>query len=118
MSHPLEVSYNSYLSAMEQSRSIRANARKMFGLHLREARKNLKMTVRELGDKIGVTGSLINQVETTSKSILKKHHISEIVKLCLDAKPHSKPKADSRKAEESSIQSQPDSKSEVLNTAE
>jgi ribosome-binding protein aMBF1 (putative translation factor) len=114
--HQLEVAYNSYLSAIEHSRNIKHNARKMFGAHLRDARLRLGFSVRELGDKIGVTGSLINQIETSAKSVLKKEQIGKIIELCSDAKLHSKLKADSRKEEESSTQFQPDSKSEALNT--
>lgn len=116
--HQLEVAYNSYLSAIEHSRNIKHNARKMFGAHLRDARLRLGFSVRELGDKIGVTGSLINQIETSAKSVLKKEQIGKIIELCSDAKLHLRQKADSRKEEASSTQSQPDSKSEALNTAE
>lgn len=114
--HPLEAAYNSYLSAIQHSRSIKHNARKMFGSYLRDCRNGLGLSVRDLGDKIGVTGSLINQIETSSKSILKKQHIEKIVALCSDAKLHSKLKADSRKEEGNSIPFQPDSKNEALNT--
>ena len=114
--HPLEAAYNSYLSAIQHSRSIKHNARKMFGSYLRDCRNGLGLSVRDLGDKIGVTGSLINQIETSSKSILKKQHIEKIVALCSDAKLHSKLKADSRKEEVNSTPFQPDSKSEALNT--
>jgi hypothetical protein len=41
------------------------------------------MTVRELGERIGVTGSLINQIEVNSKSILKKEQVEKIIELCL-----------------------------------
>ena len=61
--------------------------------------------------------SSATKIQKSSKSILKKQHIQKIVAICLDAKNPSKPKADSRKEEESSTQSQPDSKSEALNTA-
>jgi len=115
--HQLEIAYKSYISAMEHSKAIKVNARRMFGVHLRDVRLQLGLSVRELGDKIGVTGSLINQIETSSRSILAKKQIDAIIQLCLDAKKLSKPKADSRKEEESSIQFQPDSKSEALNTA-
>jgi transcriptional regulator with XRE-family HTH domain len=114
--HPLEIAYNSYMTAIEHSRSIKQNARKMFGVYLRDCRNRLGLSVRDFGDKIGVTGSLINQIETSSKSILKKQHIEKIIALCSDAKKTSKQKADSRKEEESSTQFQPDSKSEALNT--
>jgi len=40
------------------------------------------MTVRQLGDKIGVTGSLINQIEVNSKSILKKEQVDKVIELC------------------------------------
>lgn len=40
------------------------------------------MTVRELGERIGVTGSLINQIEVNSKSILKKEQVEKIIELC------------------------------------
>ena len=116
--HPLEAAYNSYLSAIQHSRSIKHNARKMFGSYLRDCRNGLGLSVRDLGDKIGVTGSLINQIETSSKSILKKQHIEKIVALCSDAKLHSKLKADSRKEEESSVHLASDPESVVSNTAD
>jgi hypothetical protein len=40
------------------------------------------MTVRELGEKIGVTGSLINQIEVNAKSILPREQVEKIVALC------------------------------------
>jgi hypothetical protein len=49
----------------------------------------LRLTVRELGDKIGVTGSLINQIEVNSKSILKKEQVEKVIALCTSS---SKPK--------------------------
>lgn len=114
--HQLEAAYNSYISAMEHSKVIKTNARRVFGAHLRATRTELGMSVRELGDKIGVTGSLINQIEKSSKSILKRQHIQKIVDICLNAKNPSKPKADLRKEVVSSTPSQQDSKSEALNT--
>ena len=47
-----------------------------------EATREFSKETRELGDKIGVTGSLINQIETTSKSVLKQEKVSEIIALC------------------------------------
>ena len=44
------------------------------------------MTVRELGDKIGVTGSLVNQIEVNSKSILKKEQVDKVIGLCYKEK--------------------------------
>jgi hypothetical protein len=43
------------------------------------------MTVRELGERIGVTGSLINQIEVNSKSILKKEQVEKIIELCVSS---------------------------------
>jgi len=60
------------------------------------------MTVRELGDKIGVTGSLINQIEVNSKSILKKEQVDKVIELCT---PSSKSKTASTTSE--SVPSQP-----------
>jgi hypothetical protein len=40
------------------------------------------MTVRELGEKIGVTGSLISQIEINAKSILPREQVEKIVALC------------------------------------
>lgn len=54
------------------------------------------MSVRELGEKIGITGSLINQVEMTGKSVLKKNIIERIVELCYAATSHSNQEADSK----------------------
>jgi len=60
----------------------------------------LKLTVRELGDKIGVTGSLVNQIEVNSKSILKKEQVEKVIALCYEEKPHLKQKRVSKSAEE------------------
>jgi transcriptional regulator with XRE-family HTH domain len=82
MKHPLEDAYNACATAYEQSRMVRSIGRKTFANQLRETRRTLKLTVRELGDKIGVTGSLINQIEVNSKSILKKEQVDKIISLC------------------------------------
>lgn len=100
-SHDLKVAYENYLASIEKSKEIRHSARKLFGTSLRQTRKQLGMTVRELGARIGVTGSLINQVETVCKSILKPEHIDKIVSLCYEEKPRCGQKQDSKSAEES-----------------
>lgn len=115
--HQLEVAYNSYLSAIEHSRDIKHNARKMFGAHLRDARLRLGFSVRELGDRIGVTGSLINQIETSAKSVLKKEQIEKIIELCSKGKVHLRQKQALRKEEEDSIHLANEPESEALNTA-
>jgi transcriptional regulator with XRE-family HTH domain len=104
MKHPLETAYESCMSAYEQSRTIRSLGRKTFASQLRETRRLLKLTVRELGDKIGVTGSLVNQIEVNSKSILKKEQVEKVIALCYKEKrPYRK--QDSKNEEESSEQS-------------
>lgn len=115
--HQLQVAYNSYIAAIEHSRTIKHNARKMFGISLRDTRDRLGLSVRDLGEKIGVTGSLINQIETSSKSILKKSHIEKILLLCSEEKLKSNQKPDSKKGVGNLTPFQPDSKSEALNTA-
>jgi len=105
MKHPLETAYESCMSAYEQSRTIRSLGRKTFASQLRETRRLLKLTVRELGDKIGVTGSLVNQIEVNSKSILKKEQVEKVIALCYKEKrPYRK--QDSKNEVESSEQSQ------------
>lgn len=89
MKHPLEDAYETCMSAYEQSRTVRSLGRKTFANQLRETRRMLRLTVRELGDKIGVTGSLINQIEVNSKSILKKEQVEKVIALCTSS---SKPK--------------------------
>jgi transcriptional regulator with XRE-family HTH domain len=104
MKHPLETAYESCMSAYEQSRTIRSLGRKTFASQLRETRRLLKLTVRELGDKIGVTGSLVNQIEVNSKSILKKEQVEKVIALCYKEKrPYRK--QDSKSEGESSDQS-------------
>jgi transcriptional regulator with XRE-family HTH domain len=104
MKHPLETAYESCMSAYEQSRTIRSLGRKTFASQLRETRRLLKLTVRELGDKIGVTGSLVNQIEVNSKSILKKEQVEKVIALCYKEKrPYRK--QDSKSEAESSEQS-------------
>jgi hypothetical protein len=84
--HQLEIAYENYLSAVEYSKSIKNNARKIFAIHLKETRIGLGLSVREFGEKIGVTGSLISQIELSSKSILSKEQIDKVVQLCVNAK--------------------------------
>ena len=96
MKHPLYEAYESCMTAYEQSRYIRSIGRKTFANQLRETRKKIGMTVRELGDKIGVTGSLINQIEVNSKSILKKEQVDKVIELCT---PSSKSKTASTTSE-------------------
>lgn len=93
MNHPLAQAYDKYIQSVEESRKIKTSARRVFGKELRAARTSLGMSVRELGDKIGITGSLINQVEMSGKSVLKKSIIERIVELCY-AKNLSSPKQD------------------------
>ena len=100
MKHPLEDAYETCMSAYEQSRTVRSLGRKTFANQLRETRRMLRLTVRELGDKIGVTGSLINQIEVNSKSILKKEQVEKVIALCYEEKPHLKQKRVSKSAEE------------------
>lgn len=94
MNHPLAQAYETYIQSVEESRKIKNSARRVFGKELRAARASLGMSVRELGDKIGITGSLINQVEMTGKSVLKKHIIERIVELCYAAGNRSEPKSE------------------------
>lgn len=99
MKHPLETAYDSCMSAYEQSRTIRSLGRKTFASQLRETRRQLNLTVRELGDKIGVTGSLVNQIEVNSKSILKKEQVEKVIALCFrEKRPYRK--QDLKSAEE------------------
>lgn len=85
MKHPLEEAYDSCMMAYEQSRTVRSIGRRTFAQQLRETRRKLNMTVRELGERIGVTGSLINQIEVNSKSILKKEQVEKIIELCVSS---------------------------------
>jgi len=92
--------------AYEQSRTVRSIGRRTFAQQLRETRKKLSMTVRELGERIGVTGSLINQIEVNSKSILKKEQVDKVIGLCYKEKRPYK-KQDSKSEAENLDQSQP-----------
>lgn len=104
MKHPLAEAYDHYLESLSISREIKNSARHAFGSTLRTTRKSLGMSVRELGNKIGITGSLINQVEMSGKSVLKKSIIERIVELCY-AKNLSSPKQDSGSPESESSKS-------------
>jgi len=106
MKHPLEEAYDSCMMAYEQSRTVRSIGRRTFSQQLRETRKKLSMTVRELGERIGVTGSLINQIEVNSKSILKKEQVDKVIGLCYKEKRPYK-KQDSKSEVENLDQSQP-----------
>ncbi len=94
------------MMAYEQSRTVRSIGRRTFAQQLRETRKKLSMTVRELGERIGVTGSLINQIEVNSKSILKKEQVDKVIGLCYKEKRPYK-KQDSKSEVENLDQSQP-----------
>jgi len=106
MKHPLEEAYDSCMMAYEQSRTVRSIGRRTFAQQLRETRKKLSMTVREMGERIGVTGSLINQIEVNSKSILKKEQVDKVIGLCYKEKRPYK-KQDSKSEVENLDQSQP-----------
>ena len=106
MKHPLEEAYDSCMMAYEQSRTVRSIGRRTFAQQLRETRKKLSMTVRELGERIGVTGSLINQIEVNSKIILKKEQVDKVIGLCYKEKRPYK-KQDSKSEVENLDQSQP-----------
>ena len=107
MKHPLEEAYDSCMMAYEQSRTVRSIGRRTFAHQLRETRKKLSMTVRELGERIGVTGSLINQIEVNSKSILKKEQVDKVIGLCYKVKRPYRQKQDSKSEVENLDQSQP-----------
>jgi len=96
MDHPLLGAYEACMKTYETSRMIRQAGRSVFGKELKHARKELGMTVREMGSVVGTTGALINQIETSSRSILKLEQIKKIVELCLKGKLHSDQKADSK----------------------
>jgi DNA-binding XRE family transcriptional regulator len=96
MDHPLLGAYEACMEAYERSRMLRQAGRAVFGKELKLARKNLGMTVREMGSVVGTTGALINQIETSSRSILKLDQVKKIVELCLNGKHQSEQKADSR----------------------
>jgi len=106
MKHPLEDAYDACMTAYEQSRMVRSIGRKTFANQLRETRRLLKLTVRELGDKIGVTGSLVNQIEVNSKSILKKEQVEKVIALCYKEKRPYRQKQDSKNEAENSEHSQ------------
>ena len=107
MKHPLEEAYDSCMMAYEQSRTVRSIGRRTFAQQLRETRRKLNMTVRELGERIGVTGSLINQIEVNSKSILKKEQVDKVIGLCYKEKRPYRQKQDSKSEGENLDQSQP-----------
>jgi DNA-binding XRE family transcriptional regulator len=101
MDHPLLGAYESCMEAYERSRMLRQAGRAVFGKELKQARRELGMTVREMGSVVGTTGALINQIETSSRSILKLEQVKKIVELCLQERNPSKQKADSKSVEES-----------------
>jgi DNA-binding XRE family transcriptional regulator len=82
LEHPLVGAYEACMSAYETSRGIRQQGRNTFAINLKETRARLGLTCRQLGAKIGVTGQLISQIETTAKSILSREQVELIVELC------------------------------------
>jgi DNA-binding XRE family transcriptional regulator len=99
LEHPLVGAYEACMSAYETSRGIRQQGRHVFASHLKQARVFLGLTCRQLGAKIGVTGQLVSQVETTAKSILSREQVQMIVDLCKE-KHLSEPSRDSKIVEE------------------
>lgn len=87
------------MAAYETSMGIRQQGRSVFAVHLKDARLFLGLTCRQLGAKIGVTGQLVSQVETTAKSILSREQVQMIVDLCKE-KHLSEQNKDSKSAEE------------------
>jgi DNA-binding XRE family transcriptional regulator len=87
------------MAAYETSRGIRQQGRSTFAVNLKETRAMLGLTCRQLGAKIGVTGQLISQIETTAKSILSREQVEMIVDLCKE-KHLSEPSKDSKSVEE------------------
>lgn len=80
--HPLKDAYQNYLRIYDNSMEMRKMARQTFSAQLSATRRTLGMTVRELGSHIGVTGSLINQIERSASSVLKSQQIEKILELC------------------------------------
>jgi DNA-binding XRE family transcriptional regulator len=87
------------MAAYETSRGIRQQGRNTFAIGLKEARSRLGLSCRQLGEKIGVTGQLISQIETTAKSILSRDQVDMIVELCKEKHLLEQSK-DSKSAEE------------------
>lgn len=103
LDHPLVGAYEACMSAYETSRGVRQQGRNTFAVSLKETRALLGLTCRQLGAKIGVTGQLISQIETTAKSILSREQVQMIVDLCKE-KHLSAPSKDLRSEAESSNQ--------------
>lgn len=94
--HPLKDAYESYQRVYENSMEMRKMARQTFATALRMTRQNLNLTVRQLGQLIGVTGSLINQIERSAASVLKKDQINRIIELCEYSSKSTKESIESR----------------------
>ena len=103
LDHPLVGAYEACMSAFETSKGIRQQGRSVFATQLKETRAFLGLTCRQLGAKIGVTGQLISQIETTAKSILSIEQVQMIVDLCKE-KHLSAPSKDSKSEAASSSQ--------------
>ena len=105
LDHPLVGAYEACMSTYEESRKLRQSGRHYFAGELRKTRNILKMSCRQLGSAIGVTGQLISQIETTAKSILSRDQVQKIVDLCSNEKLPSAQSQDSKSGAESSSQS-------------
>jgi DNA-binding XRE family transcriptional regulator len=101
LDHPLVGAYEACMSTYEESRKLRQSGRHFFAGELKKTRNILKLSCRQLGSAIGVTGQLISQIETTAKSILSREQVQKIVDLCSNEKHPSVPSQDSKNVEES-----------------
>jgi len=79
---PIEYAYEQCMMANEHALLVKDKARQAFAVELRGIREKLKMTSREFGKAIGVTGSHINQIENLHRCILKKDQLNRVIELC------------------------------------
>ena len=78
---PIELAYDQCLMANEHALYVKDKARQIFAKELKTIRERLKMTSRDFGKAIGVTGSHVNQIENLHRCILKKDQLKKVIDL-------------------------------------
>ena len=102
---PIELAYDQCLMANEHALYVKDKARQIFAKELKTIRERLKMTSRDFGKAIGVTGSHVNQIENLHRCILKKDQLKKVIDLCTSSSQSKKVNTDLKSADTQPVQS-------------
>lgn len=102
---PIELAYDQCLMANEHALYVKDKARQIFAKELKTIRERLKMTSRDFGKAIGVTGSHVNQIENLHRCILKKDQLKKVIDLCTSSSQSKKVNTDLKSADTQPAQS-------------